>query len=84
MGKYLGYLIAALAIGPGGAVFLVFSYVFRVMFQSIGPPELEPMIRMFVFGFFVAGLIMVIVGSIFLIIGLHNYRNRYKYDTYKY
>ena len=80
MGKYLGYFIAAVAIGPGGIVLLVFSYVFQVMFQSV-PSAMEPLIRTFVFGFFWAGLIIAIVGGIFLIIGLVKYRNRY--DEYK-
>lgn len=80
MGKYLGYLIAAVAIGPGGIAFMAVSYMFNMM-MAMMPSEIQPLLRTFTFGFFWAGIVMAIVGCIFLIIGLHKYRNRY--DEYK-
>lgn len=77
MGKHLGYLIAAANTGPSGIVFLVFSFVFRLLFSSpTFPPEMAPLVNYMVFGFFLAGLILAIAGGVLLLIGIVKYRNR--------
>ncbi len=81
---HVGFLVAGVATAPGGATFLIMSNIFKMMFQEVLiPEELEPLINSMVFGFFIAGLCLLIVGSTLLCIGLYKYRHRYDvYDKY--
>ncbi len=77
---HLGFLIAGAATAPGGAGLLLASYYIKLLLQM---GELQTFIRAMSFGFFTAGLCLIVVGSILLIIGLYKYSHRndhiYKY-----
>ncbi|NVM31210.1 MAG: hypothetical protein HWN65_20395 [Candidatus Helarchaeota archaeon] len=78
---HLGFFIAGGATAPPGAILMVESYVLQNAFGSM-PPELQGIMNRMLFGFWVTGLILIIVGSVLLITGLIKYKNRYgKYST---
>lgn len=79
---HLGYFIAGGATAPGGVILMVESYVLRNAFGTM-PPEVQGIMNWMLNGFWIAGLILLIVGSVFLITGLIKYKNRYeKYSTF--
>lgn len=80
MSHHVGFLITAVVTGPPGAAFVLISYLFRVLLVGLStggaPPALIAMFNAMISGFLIGGIILIIVGLVFLGIGISAYRNR--------
>jgi len=77
MSHHVGYLVAALATGPAGAIFLWFSFLLRMLLEGL-PEEAKAIFNVMFFSFLIIGIILIIVGCTFFIVGMVEYQNRYK------
>lgn len=83
MGHHVGYLITALVTGPPGAMFLFLSYYIRILLEAFStdgglPVELRAIFDPMLLSFFIIGIVLIIIGCVFLFVGLVEYRNRFK------